>query len=115
MGRRGFRALAHRKVGLPGRSAARGTLRNAGIRTALNRDSFVEFRSVSDPYLYAVRLERVLIAAQAIVARSIEPEGISATKARDELLALLDDPELLRAMIDNGATTRHPDAISTQV
>ena len=65
--------------------------------------------------LYARRLERAIVEAQRILVRAIEPHGISETRAISDVLAVLDDPDLLSTMVHNGALDRHPDALRLQI
>lgn len=65
--------------------------------------------------LYARRLERAAIDAQRILVRAIEPRGISERRAISDVLAVLDDPDLLSTMVRNGALDRHPDALLLQL
>jgi hypothetical protein len=71
---------------------------------------------VSDPVdLYARRLERAIIEAQAILAAATQPWGIPAADAVHQLAAVLDHDDLLGVMVHNGASDRYPEAISLQV
>ncbi len=71
---------------------------------------------MSDPVdLYARRLERAIIEAQAILGRATQPWGIPAGEALRELVAVLDHEDLLRVMVHNSAHERHPDAIQLLV
>jgi hypothetical protein len=70
---------------------------------------------VSDPVdLYARRLERAIIEAQAVLGRATQPWGISEREALRVLLDVLDNENLLGVMVHNGAHERYPEAISLQ-